>query len=208
MKFLISKIVLVFSILTTATATIEVEAAPEPMTFAEKLALIEGDGNRRSMRELQASLTYKGNICSTETQMMMFCSTRDSDCRSSDWDYWRLNLQAGTTYTIEVDRVTCSMDPALSLFQGVGTTLPEDCFYIEQSTETLTFVAESDDNDPEPAFCLEQSSPFSDPKITVTPDTTGPFTLAVINFASNIELCTGAVGYQYKVIINPSPSCS
>ncbi len=206
MKCFRTVIFLILSLLTTATATIEVQANPEPMTFEEKQALVEGDSNRRSMRELQTALTYKGEICSSEAQGMMSCSTVDTQCQPDKFDYWLLNLKAGITYTIEVDRITCGMDPSMSLLEGFGTTLPGGCVGQSGSAE-LTFIAYADDNDSFPGSCAGASAPFGDPKISVTPDTDGPFTVAVLNFASNIPSCTGALGYQYKVIINPPLSC-
>ncbi|GAX23968.1 hypothetical protein FisN_26Lu034 [Fistulifera solaris] len=191
---------------TTVRAAIEVQAFREPMTLEEKQALVQDDGSRRSMRELQTALTYKGEICSAEAQGMMPCNTFNTICQPDKFDYWLFNLQAGITYTIEVDRITCGLDPSMSLLAGFGTVLPGGCDGRSGSAE-LAFITYADDNDSLPGSCSGVPSPFSDPKFSVTPDTDGPFTLAVSNFASNIDSCTGALGYQYKVIINPAPSC-
>ncbi|GAX23966.1 hypothetical protein FisN_26Lh022 [Fistulifera solaris] len=207
MRRFVSCIFLAFSLVPSVTDATEVLADPEPLTYQEKEAMLHGNGNRRSMRELQSSLSYKGQICSSETQGMMACGTYGTQCQPDQWEYWLLNLQIGTEYVIEVDRVICGMDPALVLYDGIGTTFPLGCVFEPGNTTELTWIAEADDNDQVPAYCFEEFSPFGDPKITVIPDTEGPFTLAVVNYGSDTGSCTGARGFQYKVIINPPPSC-
>ena len=208
MKSFASPIFLLLVIFTTAISATTIQAAPEPMSFEEKLALVEGGGAHRLLRGLQTGLTYKGQICRAETKGVMPCRTAFTECLSSQWDYWKMNLQAGVAYTIEVDRVTCGLDPTLTLYEGIGATVPDGCFYDGVSTDELTFITAADDNDPEPAFCSGVRSPASDPKVVVTPSTSGPFTLAVANFASDSFSCKASAGYQYKIKISPSPSCA
>lgn len=207
MKMSIARLLFILATLVSASsATTTIRAAEEPMSFEEKLALT--GGAHRSLRELQTTpLRYKGTICRAETKGITTCRTAGSSCLSNQWDYWKLNLQAGVAYTIEVDRISCIMDPAVTLLEGIGTTIPTGCFDDAGSAE-LALVAFADDNDPEPAYCLgAESSPFADPKFVVTPSASGPFTLAVVNYASDTATCAGATGFQYKIKVNPRPSC-
>lgn len=162
-----------------------------------------GDGGHRLLRGLQATLTSKGQICTSETLGVMDCNTVNTECQPDQFDYYYMNLEASTVYTIEVDRVSCGMDPALAIFEGSGSTFPSGCFGYDGSAD-LAWIADADDNSPEPAYCSEDS-PFADPILFVTPSTSGPFTLAVLNYLSDSSSCID--GYQYKVKINPPPSC-
>jgi hypothetical protein len=206
MKIACTHFFLVSTILWKATFATQVEVAPEPMSFEEKQAMMKSGYGHRVLRKLEEALTYQGQICRAETPGVMTCNTALTVCQPDQFDYWLLNLRAGITYTIEVDRVSCNLDPALSLFEGFGTILPTGCFGDNGSSE-LTLIATADDTEVVPAYCNPESSPFSDPTIVVTPSTTGPFTLAVANFGSDTTSCRAAAGYQYKIKINPRPLC-
>ena len=207
MSFFSSRVFLLFAALATANSENTVEVAPEPMPFEEKLALVEGDGDHRVLRNRQTRLTYKGRICRKKTRGVMACSAVGAVCQPEKFDYWKMNLRAGTAYTIEVDRVSCNLDPAMSLFQGVGGTLPRGCYGGDGSAE-LKLIASADDSEAVAAYCSVETSPWRDPKIVITPGRSGQFTLAVVNFAYNSDTCEAATpGYQYIVRINPRPSC-
>ncbi len=197
---------LILAVFWKETFATEVKVAQELMSFEEKQAMVKDNSGYRSLRVLQEALTYKGHICRAETTGVMTCNTALTVCQPNQFDYWLLNLRSGVTYTIEVNRVSCNLDPALSLFEGVGTVLPEGCFGDIGSPE-LTLIATADDTEVVPASCDPQSSPFRDPTIVVTPSNTGTFTLAVINFGSDSGSCRASAGYQYKITINPRPSC-
>lgn len=207
MKVSSSRVLLIFTVLVATASGTKIKAAPEPMPVQEKETLVEGGGYHRTLRGLQTGLNYKGQICRSETKGVMACSMAGTECQPDSWDYYQVNLQVGIAYTIEVDRVTCNLDPALTLFEGFGTALPYGCFYSAGSAE-LTRIVYADDNNLEPSYCSEVVlSPFADPKIIVTPSTSGPFTLAVVNFASDRTSCRATAGYQYKVKVSPTPSC-
>ncbi|GAX23970.1 hypothetical protein FisN_26Lu047 [Fistulifera solaris] len=207
MKIAGTHFLLISSILWKTNFATQVEIAPELMSFEEKqVMMMKSDNGHRVLRKLQDILTYQGQICGAETPGVMTCNTALTVCQPNQFDYWLLNLRADITYTIEVDRVSCNLDPALSLFEGVGTTLPTECFGDNGSPE-LTLIATADDTEVVPAYGNPESSPFLDPTIVVTPSTTGPFTLAVVNFGSDTASCRSSAGYQYKIKINPRPSC-
>ncbi|GAX18736.1 hypothetical protein FisN_26Hu026 [Fistulifera solaris] len=203
MKFSCSIIALV----TFLTNLFTITMANEVTVASEKQILVAHDKNR-SLRGLRGELSYQGRICSSESEGVFRCNTANTQCQPDQWDYWLLHLEGNTTYTIEVDRISCNLDPALFVSEGFGTRLPTACYFNAFSPE-LGLIGFANDNDPKPAFCLGLvPSPFDDPKFVVVPHASGPFTLGVVNYASDPLSCRVATGFRYKIKISPRPSCA
>eukprot|EP00581_Thalassiosira_minuscula_P003869 CAMPEP_0183746042 /NCGR_PEP_ID=MMETSP0737-20130205/66549_1 /TAXON_ID=385413 /ORGANISM="Thalassiosira miniscula, Strain CCMP1093" /LENGTH=381 /DNA_ID=CAMNT_0025981721 /DNA_START=1171 /DNA_END=2316 /DNA_ORIENTATION=- len=101
-------------------------------------------------------------------------------------------LEAGTTYTIKVERdhIQCAMDPIAYLYHGTDQVLWSDDTY--------------------PGEC----GPYADPYMMIEPTSTSDFTLRVWSFISH-EVCPEDDGFLYRVIMDPvpelisvDPSCS
>jgi cysteine-rich repeat protein len=171
---------------------------------------LEDDGNRRdrALEQIQHLPTGRRQLFTQSD----FCAgtpiTRTVACGEDD--IIDLELTAGTTYTIDVQRVDCvRMDPTSFLFEP-GTTDPR------RSTRTNVapgFVAGSNDSGLEnlPAFCPRRSTRFgSDPLIKYAVFKTGTFKLLTGSTTdkSGVLACplptsaTGDLLLEYKVFIS------
>jgi cysteine-rich repeat protein len=120
-----------------------------------------------------------------------------------DWfDVIELELKAGTTYTIDVQRVNCELlDPQSALY-------PPDVGVVDLFNSQ--FVADDDDAGPDnlPAFCDQTSASryFSDPWLQYRVNETGTFSLLTRSFTfENVTECPFPINnleLEYRVFIS------
>jgi hypothetical protein len=174
---------------------------PSTMSNEKKLKLLEAFGSTHAHRHLQA-LNYEATICpdkdNTPTPGAVACAF--GVFNPSLWAWFLFELEEGLTYTIEVDRFDCALDPAMALYRGEGTTIAG--LFPGVSTSELLFVNAADDNDLNAC-----DGPKNDPKlvIEITAATAGIYSLAVASFFSGT--CPADGDFDFEVVIDPAPSC-
>ncbi len=119
-------------------------------------------------------------------------------------DFWQFSATAGTTVTLEVDRLNGNLDPALSLYRGTTSTDTSN-FVSGASFGGLTFVGTLDDE--HPPF-VGPTGFTGDPFGTFAIGTTGLYTVAV---GGSDSTDGGAYPYRITLTINavtavPEPS--
>ena len=77
-------------------------------------------------------ITYEGQLCPGVAQSGAAVYRGYSDL--NDADFWYFTANAGDVVTIQVDRVSCEMDPVFLLYEGSG------------DTTSLTLLTGADDN--------------------------------------------------------------
>ncbi len=104
-------------------------------------------------------------------------------------DFWSFSGNQGDVITLRVNRLNAALDPAITLYSGVGN-----------DTSLLTELGGADDNLAElPGF----EGPFSDPVLTFTLGGTGQYTVQVWDFASGEQI---PGGFCYQITLNGAPS--
>jgi hypothetical protein len=103
-------------------------------------------------------------------------------CDSILGDDISLHLVDGITYTIQVQRLTCALDPFTLLISPYGAVL-----------------SEADDVNAPPAFLFCDNDPSGDPEIALSILRSGDFTLRT--FAA-VGVCPPEGGYEYQVKID------
>ncbi len=132
-------------------------------------------------------ITYEGTLSSEITTGGFIQDP--SQTGSPNDDFWSFSANQGDVVLITVNRLNSDLDPALVLFEGVGT-----------DTDQLVEVASADDNySPLPGF----GGPFSDPQIRYTVRNSGMFTVQVWDYASNTQI---PGGFCYQITLNAEPT--
>ena len=111
-------------------------------------------------------------------------------------DFWQFSATAGTTVTLEVDRLNGNLDPALSFYRGT-TTADTSSFVAGASFGGLTFIGNLDDE--HPPF-VGPTGFTGDPFGTFTIGTTGVYTVAVGGADS-----TDPGVYPYRITMTATP---
>jgi hypothetical protein len=111
-------------------------------------------------------------------------------------DFWQFSATAGTTVTLEVDRLNGNLDPALSFYRG-STSADTSSFVAGASFGGLTFIGNLDDE--HPPF-VGPTGFTGDPFGTFAISTTGVYTVAV----GGSDSTDGGV-YPYRITMTASP---
>jgi hypothetical protein len=186
----------------------EVVVAPDEPTPSGVKAEIRAGAGGRNVRGRQLPgyqylpVPWTGEIncddCNESGEMSCNESGDTTICVPSTWDFYELDLKADTMYIIDVDRVDCEFDPALSLYRGDATGLPpapnDEVCPFDEDLPGGTWIGFADDN--RPSAC---PGPFGDPRLVVTTEEGGDYTLAVQDYISGD--CD--TGFEYNVNISP-----
>ena len=198
------KLLLSCSVEATGDYAFVIHDPPEPPLPPEKAAWLaehgmaesgkEDDVNRlrhyHRGRSLQSEY-YIGSISPGESVTGAIVCPPENNLDSPDlWDYYSLELEAGSTYNVDIARIDCQMDLYAAVYFGVLTGPPTSSGDIPG----LTFVGSGDDGDPPPASCPDDS-PYGDPNFSVTVATTGTYTLTIQSYLSGT--CDGL--YEYGI---------
>lgn len=137
----------------------------------------------------QGALTYTAEICEgTYAGTSVYAAIDYPD----EWTYYKFEGNAGDVITITVNRTSCAIDPAFTLFEGLGTTTTGLAPNASTSTE-LSFLTWRDDDIAPALGCGQFYDPFLDGYVLPT---TGWYTIAVYNFAG---YATGP--YEYDLVL-------
>jgi hypothetical protein len=150
----------------------------------QQLAAMEA--GERNLQGTQCNLAYSGNIVVPgEVEGSVPCY--DALNLPCAWDWHLLVLQAGTTYHIDVDRLTCGMDPAVVVFKGNGDGLQlSSWLQFDGDIGTMDFVVFRDDEEQD--TCIP-SGPYGDPNFYYTPAEAGEYTIGVLNYLGDFSGC-------------------
>jgi hypothetical protein len=148
----------------------------------------DGSGSRRSraLDQIQSSLPTDRKLVNGAFNPSDFCDgtpiVRSIPCPSLAFtaDSILLQLLAGFTYTIDIQRIDCELDPFSFLFA------PDN-----------TMVAKNDDST-DPLFC---PGPFQDPRVIFETDETGIYKLDTVAFPFIPAPCPTDGDYDYQVVI-------
>ena len=115
---------------------------------------------------------------------------------SDNGDWWNFYADADDVVTITGHRLEASLDPAFTLYFGLG------------DTDDLTYVASADDEIPEP---LGLAGPYADPQLTnFDIPTTGYYSLNMWSYASGSPGSDDVWSYSLAIYGNsatvPEPS--
>jgi hypothetical protein len=132
-------------------------------------------------------ITYEGTLTSGVTAGGFI---QDPGLTGSPFDdFWRFFGTAGDTVRITVNRLNAALDPAFTLYFGVGT-----------DTTQLLEIGDADDELSElPGF----AGPFADPQGSFLLEETGDYTIQVWDFLSDAQI---PGGFCYQITLNGSPS--
>jgi hypothetical protein len=111
-------------------------------------------------------------------------------------DFWQFSATAGTTVTLEVDRLNGNLDPALSFYRGT-TSADTSSFVAGASFGGLTFIGSLDDE--HPPF-VGPTGFTGDPFGTFAIATSGLYTIAVGGADS-----TDSGVYPYRITLTANP---
>jgi hypothetical protein len=111
-------------------------------------------------------------------------------------DFWQFSATAGTTVTLEVDRLNGNLDPALSFYRGT-TSADTSSFVAGASFGGLTFIGSLDDE--HPPF-VGPTGFTGDPFGTFAIATSGLYTVAVGGSDS-----TDSGVYPYRITMTAGP---
>ncbi len=110
-------------------------------------------------------------------------------------DYWYVNLTAGDTVTIRVDRIESALDPALFVFQGtIDDPLATFGTNIDFGSEA-GYIGFADDE------IWRNDGPYGDPLLTFTAPTSGQYTLIVTNYLSGGDH-GGDFRFDYQISVD------
>ena len=133
-------------------------------------------------------ITYEGQLCPGVAQSGAAVYRGYSDL--NDADFWYFTANAGDVVTIQVDRVSCEMDPVFLLYEGSG------------DTTSLTLLTGADDNNGQ--ACAPACFSYADPLVSgYALPSTGTYTIAVWDFIGGS--CTS--GPQAYSIVMSGNSC-
>lgn len=117
---------------------------------------------------VRTPISYNGQLC--EGDVHIGTAPSGGVFNLALGDFWYFTGNAGDLIGIDVDRITCEMDPIFYVYEGYG------------DTGALTYAASADDNDP--AAC-ETCFAFFDPSFSgFALPSTGTYTLVVWDWAS------------------------
>ena len=136
---------------------------------------------------LAVPIVYEGTLTAGVTDGGFIMDPRQTG--SPNDDFWQFFGTAGQSFTITVNRLVNALDPAITLYFGVGA-----------DTNLLTFIGGADDNLPElPGF----GGPFADPKFSGVFAQTGFYTVQVWDFLSGPQI---PGGFCYQITMNRDPT--
>lgn len=133
-------------------------------------------------------INYDGQLCPDAVNFGEAVYRGFSNLNNAD--FWYFNGSAGDVVSIQVDRVSCEMDPVMRLYLGSG------------DTSSLSYLTGADDNNGQ--ACAPACYSFADPKINgyVLP-VTAVYTVAIWDFAGGF--CTS--GPQAYSVVVTGNSC-
>ena len=157
----------------------------------EKLALLPAPN--LGAVSARSPISYLGVLVGTESVTATHAYKNSIDY-SGQWDYYSFYGEAGNIISLDVDRVSCGMDPGFSLFYGV-TNDNGGVDFQSGGPNMQYLVFQDDDNDPSctpDPYCFAWYDPLlSDYSLPYT----GLYTVAVYDLAS----CTDA---QFKYTLH------
>ncbi|PKA84545.1 pre-peptidase [Ulvibacter sp. MAR_2010_11] len=132
------------------------------------------------------AITYDGQLCPDEVNYGEAIYRGFADL--NDADFWYFNGNAGDVVSIQVDRVSCEMDPVFYLYEGSG------------DTTSLTLIGSADDNNGQ--ACAPACFSYADPLLSgfVLPSS-GVYTIAVWDFIGGA--CTSGL-QAYSIVVSGS----
>lgn len=164
-------------------------ALKEGLRGAQKLDVAPQDHGR----ELAfAPISYEGWLFGSSHEGALACGGGIPTCTWCDypndgsyWDWYKVPLAAGTTYTFEVHRRDCELDTIAMLYPPGDLT----------DLNTYSYLAIADDN------MWVSCGPFGDPRFSYTPSQTDTYSLAVASYASSG--CPADGDYEYEIFVDP-----
>lgn len=160
-------------------------------SFEKKMQVYESKGFVHE-KSTSADLTYSATLCNESD---ITAGAVPGGIGNPDvWAYYKFYGHAGDVVDIIVDRVTCEMDPAYTLYFGTSASTT-GLGPVSSANPDLTFVFFGDDQRPPYSGCTGSCSPFGDPATTVVLPSTGWYTLAVYDFIS----CGSPLEYHLTV---------
>lgn len=153
------------------------------------MAVLAGMGLATSVNA--TPISYEGQLFDGVT---VYGSISGSYSGNGDW--WNFYADADDVVTITGHRQEASLDPAFTLYSGMG------------DTDDLTYLATADDDVPEP---LGLAGPYADPQLTnFDIPTTGFYSLNMWSYLSGSPGCDDV--WDYSLVIHgnsatvPEPS--
>lgn len=143
--------------------------------------------NNHLSNGVRTPIVYEGELCPEVVNSgTVTVQTGASDLSVAK--FWSFSGDAGDVITIEVDRVTCEMDPYMELFFGSG------------DTTSLTYLMYADDED---AAACETCFAFFDPLLAdFELPYTGVYTVAVWD-----NLSCAPAPYDYTIVATGQNPC-
>ena len=134
-------------------------------------ALLKAAANGKAGDQVQGDITYLADLCDGSYYGDV---TQYSFGDPDEWDFYRFYGEAGSEVSITVNRTSCIMDPAFTLYSGSGTTTTGLGYNYGNSE--LTYIGYWDDDFTPTVGC----GYFADPRlINYTLPSTGWYTIAV-----------------------------
>lgn len=154
-------------------------------TLFEKLGAVDVAEIMKNMQTASRfTINYEGELL---PGIMNYAEAPyDGDYIMENGSYWFSSGNAGDVMNIDVNRISCEMDPVVIIYSGSG------------DTESLIFLTLGDDENPE--HCEGVCESYDDPRIEgfVLP-VTGDYTLAVWDISGPGE-CTGGP-QSYSIVM-------
>lgn len=161
-------------------------------TVFEKLGAVEVAEMMKKMQNTSRFIiNYEGELLDGIVNYGDVVYNGDYDLANAA--FWSFSGNANDLVSIDVNRISCEMDPVIIVYSGAG------------ETDDLVFYALGDDEDP--AACQGVCESFNDPKLEdlVLP-LTGDYTIAVWDISGPGE-CTGGP-QEYSIVMTITPGNS